>query len=99
MIVLADTTRRWLSVVLCLLGCVIPVMVMAFLKIRYPEKVDLVSWAFGINHQWLPFTMLLWLGAAYLWPDQRLRIVGWVICLLGWLFSLVWYVLVLRLMQ
>jgi hypothetical protein len=95
----ADVLRRRFSLGLGLLGLAIPPLVMVYLKMRYPEKVDLVAWTFGIIHQWLPFTVLLWLGAAYAWPDSRWRVVGWLVCVLGLLASLVWYVLLLRLMQ
>ncbi|NJK44655.1 MAG: hypothetical protein HC933_10535 [Pleurocapsa sp. SU_196_0] len=93
------TTRRRLSWGLCLLGGALPLLVMVSLKIRYLEMIDLPSWTFGINHQWLPFTGLLWLGAAYAWPDSRLRFWRWVVCLAGWLFSFAWYLVVLRLSQ
>ncbi len=39
-------------------------------------------------YQWLPFTLLFWLGASYTWTDDRIwRLITWIIFVLGILMS------------
>ena len=48
-------------------------------------------------YQWLPFTVLCWLGASCTWSDNgQLRLIGWTLFVTGiflsvasWLFALV----------
>jgi hypothetical protein len=92
----AFTIRYWISIGLCVLGFLIPFLTGFYLKLNHPEKMNIVSWIlFGINYQWLPFTILLWLLASYVSPFPNNQRVGWIIFIIGILLSFAAYFLLL----
>jgi hypothetical protein len=91
------TVRQWISIGLFILGLTMPII-----NIYYNRK-DLQVYSFlrflevFRLYQWLPFTVLLWLGALYSWSSNgQLRLIGWTLfgtgiflSVVSWLFGLV----------
>jgi hypothetical protein len=92
----AFTNRHWISIGLCILGLVgMPILNLYFNKNLITAPLSfLVPF---IVYQWLPFTALLLLIAAYVWPDKYLHSPGWLVFIVGMLLSGFSYFLVLSL--
>jgi hypothetical protein len=80
-------TRNWISLGLHLLGFAVPFIVTLYLRLKYSGKSDIGS----IGYQWIPVTSILWLIGAYVWPESRVHLLGWILFGFGITLSAVWY--------
>jgi hypothetical protein len=83
----AFTIRQWISVGLYMLGFVMPAVN------TYYNRKYLISFSHFLEpyrwYQWLPFTLLCFLGAAYAWSnDHTWRLSAWIMFTLGLLMSI-----------
>lgn len=91
----AFTTRHWISVGLCIGGFAVPIISFLYLVLRFPKSTDQLQWLLFFSYQWLPVTALLWLAAAYVFPDERWHLLAWIVLGLSALVSIVFYLLML----
>jgi hypothetical protein len=90
------TTRQWIGIGLCLLGFCIPTFVIIYCILRYKAQPYSYPQILGLLlYQWLPVTALLWLAAAYVFPDGRWHLLAWIVFGLTALVSIVFYLLML----
>jgi hypothetical protein len=81
------TTRHWISILLHLLGFAVPFIVTIYLRSKYSGKSDIGA----IGYHWIPVTATLWLIGAYVYPESRVHLLGWVLFGFGMTLSAVWY--------
>jgi hypothetical protein len=84
------TTRHWVSIWLHLLGFAVPFIVTIYLRSKYSSKSDIGA----IGYQWIPVTSTLWLIGAYVYPESRVHLLGWVLFGFGITLSTIWYSLI-----
>jgi hypothetical protein len=80
--------RYWSAIVLCVLG----LAVMPAINVYYNRSsAGIGSYLFFLQIylwcQWLPFTIVLLVGAAYAFPDARWRLPAWIVFSVGSLLS------------
>jgi hypothetical protein len=84
----AFTIRQWISIGLCMLGFAMPVLFWLYVVFFFHAKAfQFPSFLDRTLYQWLPPTILLWLLAAYVYPDGRWRLIAWILFVLGALLS------------
>jgi hypothetical protein len=83
------TIRHWISLGLHFLGFAVPFIVTMYLRSKYSGKSDIGA----IGYQWIPVTTTLWLIGAYVWPESRVHLLGWILFGFGITLSAVWYTL------
>jgi hypothetical protein len=70
-----------------LLGFAVPFIVTIYLRSKYSGKSDIGA----IGYQWIPVTATLWLIGAYVYPESRVHLLGWVLFGFGMTLSAIWY--------
>ncbi len=94
----AHTVRLIISIGLCVLGIITPVLFLVY-KVLF-NGITSYQYQFVIllyMFQWLPITSLLWLIAAYVWSDKRCVLAAWIIFGVSICLSMVTYIIWLRL--
>jgi hypothetical protein len=86
----AFTIHQWFGVGLCILGLAMPVFSIFYARNEINRFLN-YPWAY--LWQWLPFTVLLWLLASYMWTDGQWRLLAWIIFIIGILLSPISWVL------